>query len=421
MSLATGESLYELNPDMLFVPASNQKLFTSAAALAELGKDFQFLTQVSVDRDSSRIFIRGSGDPLMATRDLDSLAGLLKDLLPRDSTWTLVGDVSYFDDIYWGEGWMWDDEGEDYSAAISPLTVNSNTVTVYLRPGKDSSIDAQVEPQTGYVAIENAASIPPDTPVVPLRVSRTWRERSNIVRVTGHMRGRDTLLERHPSVWQPELYFLTLLAERLNRLAVNVRTMTIDTVSAHAESVATFSRGLDSVITFLNKNSDNLSAENLLKTLGAERNGKPGTGRGGVSMVKRFLSTIEVDTTGQIIVDGSGLSRYNLTSPETVVRVLSAIYHRREQFEVFYHSLPIAGVDGTLSDRMIGTPAEGNLRAKTGTLSGVSALSGYVRTANGEMLAFAILMNNFASNVRMYRLVQDRIGVLLSQVSRMHF
>lgn len=420
VSLATGETLYELNPDMLFMPASNEKLFTSATALVELGKGFEFRTLVSLDRDSSRIFIKGSGDPLLSTADLDSLARVIKDTVPADCAWTLVGDVSYFDDVYWGEGWMWDDEGENYNMAISPLTVNSNTITVQVRPGKleDALVRIKTVPPTSYVSIENTATTPVDTPVVPLSVARKRRERSNTITVTGQMLHRDTLSEHHLSVWQPERYFLTLLAERLQSYGLKVKGIVIDTVSASAVKVTEYSHRLDSVVTFLNKVSDNLSAENLLKTLSAELNGKPGIGKIGVSLVKRFLSTIGPDTTRLVIVDGSGLSRYNLTSADIITRLLAEMYKRPDAFEVFYNSLPISGTDGTLSERMKGTSAEGNLRAKTGTLSGVSSLSGYARSADGEMLAFSILMNNFASGTRMYRLVQDRIGVILSELRR---
>ncbi len=423
VSLATGESLYELNPDMLFTPASNEKLLTSAAALVELGKNFEFRTRVGVDRNTSRLFIKGSGDPLLSTADLDSLARVIKHNIPVDSVWTLVGDVSYFDDVSWGEGWMWDEEQEDYDMAISPLSVNANSIIVQVRPGKleDAPVRVQTVPSTGYVSIENMATTPVDTPLVPLVISRKWRERSNTITVSGQMLHRDSLSERSLSVWQPERYTLTLLTEHLQLYGLKVKGIEVDTVPSTAISIAEFSHRLDSVVTYLNKVSDNMSAENVLKTLSAERNGKPGTAESGVSLVKGFLSSIGADTTKMVMVDGSGLSRYNLTSPNIVLRVLTDMHKRENLFETFYNSLPIAGVDGTLSGRMRSTSAEGNLHAKTGTLSGVCSLSGYVNTADGEMLAFSIFINNFASGARSYRQVQDKIGVILSQLKRKNF
>ena len=420
VSLLSGATLYALNPDMLFMPASNEKLFTSATALVELGKEFSFRTKVSVDRNESRIFTKGSGDPLLTTEDLDSLARVIKGSLPAESSWTVTGDISYFDDLPWGEGWMWDDEGEDYNMAISPLSVNSNAITVKVRPGKleDAPVRVQTEPSTSYVSVENTATTPVDTPVVPLKVSRKWRERSNTITVAGQLLHRDSASEHTLSIWQPEHYALTLLSERLQSYGLKVKGIDIDTVPATAVPLAEFSRSLDSVITFMNKTSDNLSAENVLKTLSAERNGRPGTARSGASLVKRYLNTIGVDTAKLVMVDGSGLSRYNLTSANIVTQLLVAMSKRSDVFPTFLNSLPVAGTDGTLSKRMQRTSAGGTLRGKTGTLSGGSSLSGYVQTADGEMLAFSILMNNFPSGARRYRIVQDSIGVILSQISR---
>ena len=420
VSVSTGETLYALNSGGLFMPASNEKLFTSATTLVELGKDFRFRTVVSVDRNASQLFIKGSGDPLLTTADLDSLALAISTTVATDSPWTLTGDVSYFDDLPWGEGWMWDDEGEDYNMAISSLSVNSNMITVRVLPGKleDAPVRVQTEPATGYVSIENTATTPVDTPVTPLSVSRKWRERSNTIAITGQMLHRDSAHESNLSVWQPERYTLTLLSERLQTHGVMVKGITVDTVPAAATLLTEFSHGLDSVVTYMNKVSDNLSAENLIKTLSAERNGKPGSGKAGTALVKQFLSASGVDTTKMVMVDGSGLSRYDLTSADIITQLLITMAGRSDVFDTYLHSFPVAGTDGSLSNRMRGTRAEGNLRAKTGTLSGACSLSGYVQTADGEMLAFSILINNFPSGLRMYRAVQDRVGVILSQMSR---
>ena len=420
VSLSTGETLYELNPMMLFTPASNEKLFTSAAALADLGKGFQFMTKVSVDSTDSLIFIKGSGDPLLSTNDLDSLARVIRSKLPSTGTWSLVGDVSYFDSLYWGEGWMWDDEQEDYNMAVSPLSVNSNVITIQIRPGKleDAPVRVRTVPPTGYVSIVSTATTPVDTPVVPLSVTRDCLERSNRITISGQMLHRDSLSERHLSVFQPERYTLTLFAERLQSNGLKIGGIDLNTLKSGSTPLAEFSHRLDSVLTYQNKESDNLSAENVLKTLSAEKHGPPGTAQSGISLVKQFLSSIEVDTTKLVMVDGSGLSRYNLTSPDITVRLLACMYKRNDLFETFYNSLPIAGVDGTLATRMKGTSAEGNLRAKTGTLTGASSLSGYVTTADNDTLAFSILINNYASTVRAYRQVEDRIGVILGGFSR---
>jgi D-alanyl-D-alanine carboxypeptidase/D-alanyl-D-alanine-endopeptidase (penicillin-binding protein 4) len=315
---------------------------------------------------------------------------------------------------------MWDEESESYNMMISPLSVNSNSITIQARPGKleNAPVRVRTVPATAYVSIENTATTPVDTPIVPLVIARKWRERSNTITIMGQLLRRDSLSERYLSIWQPERYTLTLLAERLQSYGFLVKGITLDTVGSSALPLAEFSHRLDSVILYMNKVSDNISAENILKTLSAERTGKSGTAKSGVSLIQGYLSSIGIDTTKLTMVDGSGLSRYNLTSPNIIIRLLTDMYTRDSLFETFYTSLPIAGKDGTLSERMKGTSAEGNLRAKTGTLSGVTALSGYVKSADGEMFAFSILMNNYPTGARMYRRVQDRIGVILSQISR---
>jgi D-alanyl-D-alanine carboxypeptidase/D-alanyl-D-alanine-endopeptidase (penicillin-binding protein 4) len=168
----------------------------------------------------------------------------------------------------------------------------------------------------------------------------------------------------------------------------------------------------------MNKVSDNLSAESLLKILGAERSGTRGTAAAGVSVVKEFLANEQIDTTGIVIADGSGVSRYNLTSAGTIVALLRAMYRSTGHFGAFVNSLPAPGEFGSLSDRMRGFGVEASVRAKTGTLAGACALSGYVYTRDGEPIAFSILMQNYPRGTRTYRAVQDQIVNVLSRMTR---
>jgi D-alanyl-D-alanine carboxypeptidase/D-alanyl-D-alanine-endopeptidase (penicillin-binding protein 4) len=194
--------------------------------------------------------------------------------------------------------------------------------------------------------------------------------------------------------------------------------MLADTVPSRATGLFQFERRLDSVVTFMNKESDNLSAENVLRTISAHTWGPPGTAEGGLAVVKTFLTSCGIDTTQLVVADGSGVSHYNLVSPKVLVTLLASMYKRPDIFPAWYYSLPIAGEDGTLATRMRGTPAASNLRAKTGTLSNVTTLSGFVRTADGNMLAFSILVEGFPGDNRSYRRVQDRIGAYLARLRR---
>jgi D-alanyl-D-alanine carboxypeptidase/D-alanyl-D-alanine-endopeptidase (penicillin-binding protein 4) len=419
VSLIHNESLYELNPRMLFNPASNQKLFTSATALSLLGDTFPLITSASIDTVARLIIVKGGGDPILSTADAESLAHSIRSVLPPGGAWRLAGDMSYFDDLWWGAGWTWDEEPSDYGMFITPLMLNHNTITVRVIPGNKpgDSVQAVLDPATAYATVENQGVTVTDTVRTPLEISRRWRERSNVITVRGEMMKNDTGTSVALSVWRPERYALTVIAERLAALGVTVDLLPTDTTVGATMPAVTFVHRLDTVATFMNKVSDNLSAEALLKTLAAEKIARPGSAVAGVSVVKQFLVLQAIDTTRIAIVDGSGLSRYNLTNAETVIELLRGMYFGNQR-EAFRHTLPIAGIDGTIGHRMRRSAAEGNLHAKTGTLSAVTALSGYVTTAEGEPLAFSILMQNYPDASRPYRAVQDRIGALLAAMRR---
>jgi serine-type D-Ala-D-Ala carboxypeptidase/endopeptidase (penicillin-binding protein 4) len=424
VSLTRGEPLYALNEGMLFNPASNEKLITSATTLSTLGPWYDFSTVVLIDTTRRLVVLRGEGDPLTSTNDLDSLARSVAPLLPGTTPWRVVVDVSFFDDEYWGAGWTWDEEPEAYGMFISPITLNNNTITVKVQPaaavGKPPIVTC--DPPTAYVTVENSAVTVADSPSVHLKISRKWKEHSNILTVDGQIRFKARPRTEQLSLWKPELYAGTVFAECLEAHGVpTVKPVTVDSLRLGMIELVRFRRGIDTVMTFVNKVSDNLGAECLLKTIAARKGSVPGSAGAAIPHVYEYLSSCGVDTNRIAVADGSGLSRYNLTSSATIVKLLENIYRNDRAFPVLYHALPIAGVDGTIGSRMKGTTAEGNLRAKTGSLSAVSALSGYVRTQDDEMLAFSILMQNFPGATRPYRLVQDSIGVYLSGLRRADF
>lgn len=422
-SLDRDETLYELNSNMLFNPASNQKLFTAAGALTTLGGEHPLSTIVLADTAADVLCIRGEGDPLLSTRDLDTLARSIASALPRRAEWTLRVDTSPFDDLWWGEGWTWDSEPDAYGMFLSPLMLNSNTIEVRVSPAKSNGGPPTVliDPPSSYVTVENTAVTVGDSPTIPLRVSRKWRERLNTVTVTGETRRGAREYQTSISVWDPARYAGTMFAELLTRYGAPVTSVFVDTLPLPGVEVGRVDHRVDSAVTFMNKESDNLSAEALLKVTGRARLGGRGSAESGIAVLHQLLSSYGIDTLGIRIADGSGLSRYNLTSPAAVLTLLRAMHADDRHFPAFYASLPIAGVDGTISRRMRGTPAEGNLRAKTGSLSAVSTLSGYVRTRDNEMLAFSILMQNFPRGASAYRSVQDRIGSTLAGLKREEF
>ncbi len=421
-SLRTRETLYEINARSLFNPASNQKIYTAATALSMLGEKFPVKTVASIDTATNTIFLKGHGDGVFSTESLDSLASLVHRAIPPARTWRVAGDVSYFDSEYWGYGWNWDDEPEAYQMFLTPLVLNGNTIRLRAKPGRrpGDSLIVWTEPATEFITIENNGLTVKDEVSKPLKLSRKWRERLNVLTVEGEMRMSDSGASADLSVWQPERYTVQVFSELLRKRGVIVAATTIDTLSPQAFEIARFEHPLDSIVTYLNKVSDNLSAETVLKILASELKGNPGSAETGAYIVKEFLAEKGLDTLQLRVVDGSGLSRMNLVSPEATVQLLEEMYNSR-YFDAFYKSLPIAGIDGTIRGRMRRSAAQGNLRAKTGTLSAVTALSGYVQMADGEWLAFSIKMMNYVKPARVYRQVQDRIGIYLSKLRRSSF
>jgi D-alanyl-D-alanine carboxypeptidase/D-alanyl-D-alanine-endopeptidase (penicillin-binding protein 4) len=429
LSLETGEILYDRNSKMLMHPASNMKLLTSSTAIAVLGRDFSFKTSVltdslvTADSSANNVYFRGMGNPDLKSSDLDTVVAQIKAAGVARVNGDVIADAGYFDDEYWGEGWMWDDEPFEFEAFITPLSINKNCVKVTVTPGAAAgdTVRVSIEPTTSYVSLTNRATTTADTVLVPLNVTRLFKERLNTIVVEGEMRGASRPREFFVTVWKPELYAAQLLKEMLEKNGIAVGgTAHIGKAPENAREIGFQTSRFDSMVVNMNKMSDNLSAENTLKTIAAVKRGLPGSAKNGIYETKEFLSQFGIDTTKFLMVDGSGVSHYNLLTAEMLTQLLTGMAHRSDLFPLFYASLPVAGVDGTLSNRMRGTLAEKNLRAKTGSISGVSSLSGYVHTRDGETLVFSILMQNFIGGSRPYRDVQDKIGALLASFSRKH-
>ena len=337
----------------------------------------------------------------------------------------LVCDESYFDDLYWGNGWMWDDASSWYFAPISALTVNDNCVEVFVHPGTrvGDPLIVDLEPQTHYVQVVNHGLTVAEDDTVQLRqfkVERKWKERENTIEVRGGMPIGAPEEKFVIDVLQPALYAGTLVKEMLPDFGMTLQGKVRKGVTPPNAKllVEHQSEPLSVVIYHTNKISDNLSAENILKTIGAEVEGPPGTAKKGLRVIRSFLQGLGIDSTSYQLADGSGVSRYNQVSPALLVRLLTYMANHFPVQAEFLCSLPIAGVDGSLEERMQGTTAQGKVRAKTGTLNSVSSLSGYLVTADGEPLVFSIMMEHFMAPADQARLLQDRICQVLTAFSR---
>lgn len=427
----TGETVYRHQPTGRLMPASNTKLPTSAAATALLGPDHRFRTDALAHGDRSGptldgdLYLRGGGDPTTLAEDYDELAAGVAKSGIRRVTGRLVADDTRFDAERLGRSWAADDESAYYSAQISALTVapdtdyDSGTVVVEVAPGAEAGQRPQVglTPRTGYVRIENRARTvaagEPDT----LSVQR--EHGGNTVVVSGNLPVGAAPAKEWVAVWEPTGYAAAVFRDALARHGVRVEggTRLGRGTPEGARPVAEHrSMPLKDLLVPFMKLSNNMHAEALVKEMGYVKSGR-GTWSSGLDAVKGYLEKAGVDTGKLRQVDGSGLSRMNNYPADQLVRLLLAV-RDAPWYADWLDSLPVACdrdrfVGGTLRSRMCGTPAALNARAKTGSLTGASALSGYVEDADGRELVFAVVLNNYlASSVKS---IEDAIVVTLAK------
>lgn len=424
-SLNDGRVLYEKNKDLVFIPASNFKLITSASALDVLGRDYKFQTSLYASGEQrpdgvlkGDVILVGRGDPLFKYEHLEAMAAGIKERGIKFVEGNVVGDDAWFDGVRLGWGWSWDDEPYYYAAQISALNLNKNVVDVWVRPGRKVGARAlvRVTPPTSYMTVRNECATSAAGSKKSVFVDRI-RGR-NVIRVTGSvpLDYKSEGPEEAITMEEPTLFAAQTLAEILYRNGIEVKGRPVRGKKPEdAKLLAVHkSPAMSEILALLNKPSDNLIAEVLLKTLGAEVKGK-GSAAAGEGVELDFLKKVGLDMTAVNITDGSGLSRHNYISPQNLVTLLEYMY-RHKHSKVYLDSLPIAGVDGTLRRRMKETAAEGNARAKTGYVSRVSTLSGFVTTKAGEPLVFSIMMNNHLCRNTEAKAVQDKIIAALANL-----
>jgi D-alanyl-D-alanine carboxypeptidase/D-alanyl-D-alanine-endopeptidase (penicillin-binding protein 4) len=434
-SLKTDETLYELNPRKLLMPASNMKIVTLAAAAERLGWEYRYETtllaagRISGGRLDGDLLVVGSGDPSLtdgetSARLFDTWAERLTAMGVQSIGGRVIGDDNVFDDDGLGFGWSWDDLSDDYAAGVSALQFNENAVRVTVGPGPaigDAASIVVAPPHSGLVIdsllTTSAADAPP-------RIDAHRLPGSTRLTLRGSMPRGSPPATRIVSVDNPTLFFVTAFRSGLIARGIDVRGAAVDIddvgdapATAGATVVETYrSPPLSTLAVRLMKASQNLYAETLLKTIG-RASGSP-TFAGGRAAVQAALQPWGVGAGDLIDRDGSGLSRYDFVTPAALVAILTHIARDETLRAPFEAALPIAGRDGTLSTRLKGTPAEGNARAKTGSMANVRALSGYVTSAEGEPLVWSIIANNFDTTPDTITNVADAIVVRLATFRR---
>jgi D-alanyl-D-alanine carboxypeptidase/D-alanyl-D-alanine-endopeptidase (penicillin-binding protein 4) len=440
VSLTHGDTLFAWRSERRFIPASNAKLFTTAAALHYLGTDFRFITVLYPDGRirngelDGDLVLYGTGDPsfaldtasLYAFADSVVLAGI------RRVRGALVADASFLGGDLRGPGWEPDNLTSQYAARPAALGAFNNRVRLLVQPAMRAGEPARVrmEPSSDYHTISGAIV----TGRPGSRTSITVRRGAGrVIELRGTISPDDYSWERSILVEEPAFFTAALLRELLVARGVAIagptRLVTDNTPTrAHAMLTRSAARGdpftgaiavrrspeLAHLISMINHRSHNLSAELAFRTVGRMQGGT-GTFASGARAVARFLTDeVGISSRSIQVTDGSGLSVLDLASPLSLVQLLAYMRTAPEGRE-FYESLPVVGYG--LRPRMSETTAFGRLRAKTGTLGGVSSLSGYVTTAGGEELAFALIANSVRS-VDAARAVQDSIGARLAAFRR---
>lgn len=426
--LTNREIVYQKNHKYLLHPASNMKILTTAAGLFFLGPDYFFETTLyyhgEIDGNILKgdLYFVGGFDPEFSVYDLQYFVNALDSLGIKEITGNLYADVSRMENRFWGEGWMWDDDPSTDAPYLSSLNINMNAVDVYLL-GTEIGKSAQVilHPQTDYFEIFNETTTISSNQQNSFSVTRDWMNRKNTIMATGKVNQKKHLTgEEEPvslNVFRPDLYFLTLFNETLQQNGIKIHG-SLDNfwLPYGAVHITTFSRPVIDVIRRVNKVSSNLHAEMVLYAMAEKYYGKPATSKNGIKVINNLIAMTGMNPEKYRLVDGSGLSHYNLVSAELILAVLKHVYYKEPAlFKILNESFPIAGIDGTLVRRMGGSTAEKRVTAKTGTLNGVSALSGYLATKSGKFLAFSILMQNFVNGTSTARAFQDEICKILSE------
>jgi len=401
-SLTHKDVLYQRNSKGLLIPASNAKLFTSAVALKVLGGEYQFLTTVSTDGElkngvlHGNLYLKGYGDPRLVSEELWMIVKDIRNKGIKQITGNIIADDTFFDNKLRGVGVEPNPGPEAYKAKISALSLNFNTVEVFVDlPSKLGGRPIiTVDPPTQYIKISNnGVAGKTKGKRKKLIVGRTVGKGYDTVTVKGQVRfpGYHVYL----AVSNPSLYTATVFKEFLEKEGIETSGEII--ISREPEKVKIIvthkSRPLALILQDINKISNNFIAEQVLKTMGGEKLGPPGTTEKGLTLVGEFLKSLGYGSSSYTLVDGSGLSKQNRISPDQIIDVLKTMYHDFSVRAEYSSSLGVMGVDGSLQDRLKNFPKKRYIRAKTGTLNGSNSLSGYIGADGGEEIAFSILVN----------------------------
>ncbi|MBD1862100.1 MULTISPECIES: D-alanyl-D-alanine carboxypeptidase/D-alanyl-D-alanine-endopeptidase [Trichocoleus] len=423
---APRETLYAQDSDRYFLPASNAKLLTTAVALHQLTPQFRIRTSVYQVKSQGKVNLRivGRGDPSLTDQELSILAQQLR-RQGIQSVDQLLGDESYFRGPVPNPQWEWGDIQAGYGAPVNSLILNQNAVGLQLWPqavGQPLRVQWDDPAEARRWRINNQSVTVKDTEDEFVEVGRDLSQ--PLLRVQGQLRVGGPPEPVAVAIAEPSQNFLRRFQRALAAQQIRVgQTLVTHTPTTRAETeiAAIASPPLSTLLIETNRESNNLYAEAILRTLGAnaganlEQAADLSTAEQGLAVVQQTLTKLEVEPDSYVLADGSGLSRHNLVSPAALVQTLQASAQLPEA-KIYRASLPVAGVSGTLQNRFRDTPVQGRLQAKTGTLSGIAALSGYLNPPQYQPLVFSIIVNHSNQPASTLRQTIDEIVLTLTRL-----
>jgi serine-type D-Ala-D-Ala carboxypeptidase/endopeptidase (penicillin-binding protein 4) len=427
VDLATGDELFSHSGDVGFIPASTTKIVTTAVALKTLGPAYEFSTHVyrhgELGRDGvldGDLYVKGFGDP---TLTIERLWRLVHDVAIQgivEVDGNVVFDDDFFGDDYLVPGWTKKVDlanGPTYFAPLGALSLNFNTACIVVAPGADTSSPARVELDTpaSVLVIDNQVRTVGEGGRRWLRIEREVDPKAHTV--TFHVAGQVPLdsdvLRFYRTVDRPTDHFMAVFSDLLKKQGIKVGGKFLDGTTPDDEETVLVARSdsepLGTLIRQLMKQSNNLMAEHLLKTVGAEVYGVPGTTEKGLQAVRTYIDGLGIPRDQYVLVNGSGLSLDARLRPSLLTAILADTYHDRDIGPEFAASLSIGGIDGTLWHRFRDEDEVSRVRGKTGSINGVHCLAGTLEAGDGSMLAFAVMVNDLGSNPSPARRLEDAL------------
>jgi len=429
-SLNTSEFIFLKNENINLIPASNLKLFTTAAALVNLSPEYRIKTSIyhtgTITENGvlkGDLIIVGRGDPSICGRYhdgnitfvFDTWADSLKKYGVTKIDGNIIGDDNYFDDIPMGQGWAWDYQSDWYAAQISALSFNDNCVDIVISPGDSVNHKAKIVkiPDIKFGEINNYITTTNGSNSNKISFIRS--RGINEITFQGQININDRAKRHWVTIENPTLYFVESFKQILEDHGIETtgKAFDIDQLTAPIQlhdSLFVFehySPPLLSIIKTINKSSQNLYAELILRILGAEFKGI-GSAENGIKVIREFITSMGINPANFTMVDGSGLSRLNLVTPKDIVTLLKYMYSHKYA-DSFISSLSISGVDGTLKNRLNHESSKGKVKGKTGYLGNVVSLSGYIERNDDDVYIFCLINNNYSTPTAMSQELQELV------------